>query len=78
MVIANSDPETVKVGEVPSASVAVMLPMAVWFSAALKVALEVKTGALSLIFVIFMVMSLVIVSIPSVKDNISEYEFFTS
>ena len=29
----------------PSASVAVTVPIANWFSAALKVALEVKTGA---------------------------------
>ena len=40
-VIANSDPETVKVTLSPSASVAVTVSIAVWFSAALKVADEV-------------------------------------
>ena len=40
--MANSDPETVKVTSSPSASVAVTVPIAVWFSSAVKVALEVK------------------------------------
>ena len=44
-VITNSDPETVKVTSSPSASVAVTVPIAVWFSAALKVALDVNAGA---------------------------------
>jgi len=35
----------VKVTVSPSSSVAVTVSIAVWFSAALKVALEVKTGA---------------------------------
>ena len=35
----------------PSASVAVTVPIAVWFSSALKVASEVKTGELSFTFV---------------------------
>ena len=43
--IASSDPETVKeVTSHLSASVAVTVPIAVWFSAALKLADEVKTG----------------------------------
>ena len=42
--IANSVPETVKVTSSPSASVAVTVPIAVWFSAALKVADEVIEG----------------------------------
>ena len=45
--MANSVPETVKVTSSPSASVAVTVPMAVWFSAALKVASEVNSGATS-------------------------------
>ena len=45
--MANSDPETVKVTSSPSASVAVTVPIAVWFSSAVKVALEVKLGLLS-------------------------------
>ena len=36
-----------KVTESPSASVAVTVPMDVWFSAALKVASEVNSGAMS-------------------------------
>ena len=43
-VMANSDPETVKVSASPSASVAVAVPIAVWFSAALKEADELKPG----------------------------------
>ena len=56
VVIASSEPETVKVTESPSASVAVTVSIAVWFSAALKVADEVKTGT-SLTSVIFTVIS---------------------
>ena len=43
-VISNSDPETVKMTLSPSASVAVTVPMADWFSAALKVADELISG----------------------------------
>ena len=50
-VIANSEPDIVKVISSPSASVAVRVPIAVWFSAALKVADEVKAGAISLTLV---------------------------
>ena len=46
-----------KVTSSPSASVAVTVLIAVWFSAALKVALEVKTGALSLTLVTLTVIS---------------------
>ena len=42
--ISNSVPETVKVISSPSASVAVTVPIPVWFSAALKVADEVIEG----------------------------------
>ena len=47
-VIANSAPETVKVTKPssPSASVAVTVPIAVWFSAVLKLADEDITGAI--------------------------------
>ena len=49
--------ETVKVTGSPSASVAVTLPMAVWFSAALNAADEVKVGALSFTLVTFTVIT---------------------
>ena len=44
-VIVNSDPEIVKVISELAVSVAVTVPIAVWFSAALKVADELITGA---------------------------------
>ena len=64
--MANSDPEIVKLTSSPSASVAVTVSIAVWFSAALKVASEVNSGATSLMFVTEIVTSLVTVSAPSV------------
>ena len=70
--IASSVPETVKVISSPSASVAVTVPIAVWFSAALKVASEVKTGATSFTLVIEIVIFLVTISVPSVKDRVIE------
>ena len=70
--IASSVPETVKVTASSSASVAVIVPIAVWFSAALKVASEVKTGAMSLTLVTAIVISFVTVSMPSVKDRVIE------
>ena len=45
------DPLIEKLRLSPSASVAVTVPMAVWFSAALKVALDVIDGVLSFTFV---------------------------
>ena len=44
-VIANSEPDTLKVIETLSSSVAVTVPIDNWFSTALKVDPEVKTGA---------------------------------
>jgi hypothetical protein len=64
-VIASSSPATVKVTSSPSASVAVTTPIAVWFSAALKVVSEVKTGAMSFTLVTLIVMSWVASLIPS-------------
>ena len=61
-----------KVISSPSASVATTDPIAVWFSAALKVASEVNAGATSLMFVTAIVTSLVTVSVPSVKDRVME------
>ena len=61
-----------KVTPSPSASVAVTVPIAVWFSAALKVADEVYSGATSLILVIAIVISLVVVSVPSVKVSVTK------
>ena len=55
----------------PSASVVVTVPILVWFSAALKLASEVKTGAtFSDKLEILMVRSLVTVSVPSVSVNV--------
>ena len=45
--MANSDPETVKVTASSSASVAVTVPIAVWFSSAVKELADVMTGLLS-------------------------------
>ena len=77
-VIAKSSPETVKVTSSPSASVAVTVPIAVWFSAALKLASEVNSGAMSLTLVITMLISLSTVSSPSVKDRLIEYAALVS
>ena len=52
----SSEPDTVKVISSPSSSVAVTVPIAVWFSAALKVADEVNTGATSFTLVTLTVM----------------------
>ena len=51
---------------------AVTVPIAVWFSVALKVASEVKTGATSFTLVTLMMISLVTVSKPSVKVSVIE------
>ena len=56
-VIASSSPETMNVTSSPSASVAVTVPIEVWFSPALKVADEVNTGATSFTLVTFTEMS---------------------
>ena len=50
----------------PSASEAVTVPIAVWFSAALKVADEVKAGELSLRLLIVTVIGWVADKLPSV------------
>ena len=67
-----------KVTEPPSASVAVTVSMAVWFSAALRVADEVKTGELSFTFVILIVISLLEVDLPSVRDKVIKYDVLVS
>ena len=56
-----SEPEIEKVIISPSASVALTVPIAVWFSAALKVSSEVNSGATSFRLVIIIVTSLVTV-----------------
>ena len=70
--MAISSTEIVKVTSSASASVAVTVPIAVWFSAALKVASEVNSGATSFTLVIVIVISLVTVSVPSVKVSVIE------
>ena len=47
-------------------------PIAVWFSAALKVAAELITGATSLTLVIKILISLEVVSVSSVTDKVIE------
>ena len=70
-VISSSDPEIVKVTLSSSASIAVTVPIAVWFSAALKLAAEVKTGALSFWLVILIVTSCEVELIPSLTLMVS-------
>ena len=70
-VIVNSDPETVKVTLSPSASVAVTVPIAVWFSSALNVASEVNSGATSFTLVTLTVISWVVVLVPSLAVKIA-------
>ena len=67
-----------KFTESPSASVAVTVSIAVWFSAAEKVADEVKTGALSLTSVTFTVMSWVVELVPSVAVTVAVYSDLVS
>ena len=75
-----SDPEIENVMSSPSASVAVTVPIAVWFSSALNEADEVITGALpfSSTSIIVIVTSLVTVSVPSVKVSVIEYDVLVS
>ena len=70
--MASSDPEIAKVTESPSASLAVTVPILVWFSAALKVAEEVKAGSLSLTLVTLMVRDWVVVLVPSEVVTVAE------
>ena len=58
----------------PSASVAVTVPIAVWFSAALKVADEVNTGASLILTTIISITWLVIVDVPSVASTTAVVE----
>ena len=69
--IASSDPETVKVIDELSASVAVTVPIAVWFSAALKLADELNTGSASLTSVTVTVMLCVVEFVPSVAVTVA-------
>ena len=62
--ISRSDPETVKVTVSPSTSVAVTVPIAVWFSAAVNEADEVNDEA-SLTSVTVTVTPWVVVFVPS-------------
>ena len=70
-VIANSDPETLNVTSSPSSSVAVTVPIAVWFSSALKVASEVNSGATSFVLVTSTVISWVVVFVPSLAVTVA-------
>ena len=59
-----------KVIKSSSGSVAVTVAIAVWFSAALKVGLEVKTGAMSLTSVTLTVIAWVIILVPSLAVTV--------
>ena len=56
----------------PSSSVAVTMPMTSWFSSTEKADSEVNTGAISFTLVMAMVISLVTVSVPSVRVSVIE------
>ena len=73
-----SDPEIEKTIPSSSASDAVTAPIAVWFSAALKVDDEVKLGILSFTLIKLIMISLETVSVPSVKVNVIEYKSLVS
>ena len=61
-----------KVTESVSASVAVTVPILVWFSAALKVADEVNAGELSFKFVTLTVIAWVVEFVPSEAVAVTE------
>ena len=70
--IDSSDPDSVNVTEsLASPSVAVTVPILVWFSAALKVADDVKTGELSFRLVTLTVIDCVIEFVPSVAVTVA-------
>ena len=69
--MANSDPETVKLIESPSASVTAAVPIAVWFSAAENVASEVKIGELSFKLLMLTVISWVVELVPSLDVTVA-------
>ena len=60
-----------KVISSPSASVADTVPIAIWFSGALKVASEVNSGAISFTFVTLTVISWVVELVPSLAVNVA-------
>ena len=76
--ISSSLPLIVKLKSSPAESVAVTVPIAVWFSFAANVACEVKIGPSLLILEINTVTSFVTVSIPSVRDKVIEYDDFVA
>ena len=70
----SSEPDTVKVIEELSASVAVTVPIPVWFSAALKDDDDVINGALSFASITVTVMFCVVEFVPSVAVTVAVYE----
>ena len=64
-ILSSSELSTLNCNSSPSGSVAVAVPIPVEFSATLKLASEVNTGALSLRLFIFTVMSCVAEFVPS-------------
>ena len=69
---------TSKVIASPSISEAETVPIAVVFSLSANEGDEVNSGALSLVFLIRMVISVLTVSIPSVNVNVIRYVFLVS
>ena len=69
-VMASSSPEILKLSSSSSSSLAATVPIANWFSGALKEGEEVNIGATSFRSVIKMLISFSTVSVPSVKDRL--------
>ena len=58
----------------PSASVALTIPIEVWFSSTVNKLLEVNTGALSLRLVISIVIFCVVLKLVSLAWTVMEYD----
>ena len=67
-----------KVTSSPSASVAVTVPMVVWFSSALKVVSEVNSGGTSFTLVTLTIMSWVTELVPSLAVTVAVYVVLVS
>ena len=67
-----------KVISSPSSSVAVTVPIDVWFSSALKVSADVITGSISFTLVTVTVMSWVAVLEPSLAVTVAVYVVLVS
>ena len=71
-------PDIVKVMPSPSASVAVTVTTAVWFSSALNVVEELNSGKLSLTLIMVMEISWVVSLTPSLAVTVAVYSDLVS